>query len=233
MIINNKNGFTLLELMIGILVSSIVFFGAITFVQTTVQTDEYQKEMIILQNESKFSIDYLVNDIQLAGFVLSTNSNAYQKQPFIWDDTLDSYDSRISDSIHIEYDNFNNNTNCSGVSNLTTIRNFYFVNDQDQLLCNDIVLMENVKSLQFLYGVDINGDFRADRYLKSGDASIASLDSRFRIVSVRLDIVTSSETGYGGVYEKSFDIIAEPTITYDDNLIYRHYSRSLILKNMG
>ena len=106
-LINRKMGFTLIELSVGIAIASIVFLGALNFITSTVSTDEYQKDMIILQNESKFALDYMTQDLLLAGFSITNESETLEKQPFNWGNTFDSQNG-INDSMQVDYENFNN-----------------------------------------------------------------------------------------------------------------------------
>lgn len=228
-----KNGYTIVELMLGLSLASIVFLGALKFINSTVNTDEYQKDMINLQNESNFAISYITSDAKMSGFSISSTISTTNKQPFIWDKTLDNYEGRNNDSIKISYENFDNNTDCDGNDNLENIENMYYVDEFKNLKCNDITLIENVESFQILYGVDINNDFRADRYLKSTEASIASQNPEYTIVSLKIDLLSRNNREFGSQYEKSFNIIGHNKLTFNDMYIYRKHTRIIQLKNMG
>jgi type IV pilus assembly protein PilW len=232
MILNNKNkkGYTLIELMVGILISSIVAGGALTFIETSMNTDQYQKATILLQNETKYAVDYLVSDIRIAGFALTDDLSSFEKQPFDWANTTDG-NAENPDQIQIIYENSQNNTDCSGVSNLPIISNRYYVNNNN-LMCNNQIILDNIQVFQILYGIDLKNNGRIDRYLPATTARPISENSLYRIIAVRFDIISSSENGYNGVYLKSFNITNNNKIEFTDNRIYKSYTRTIMLKNM-
>jgi type IV pilus assembly protein PilW len=232
MILNkkNKHGYTLIELMVGILISSIVAGGALKFIETAMNTDQYQKATILIQNETKYAVDYLVSDIRMAGFSLTEDLNSFEKQPFDWTNTTDGV-GNLPDQIEITYENSQNNTDCNGVSNLAMISNHYYVNNGN-LMCNNQTILDNIEIFEILYGIDLNNNGRVDRYLSATTARPISENSLYRVIAVRFDIISSSENGYSGVYLKSFNISNSRKLDFTDNKIYKSYTRTIMLKNM-
>ena len=226
-----KSGFTLVEIMMGLALSSIVFLGAMNFLSHTVNTDEYQKQMILLQNEASFAMDYMVNDLRMAGFVISNEIDTLGRQPMDW---ILSGDAVVAgnDRFAVTYENFNNNTDCDGNVPADDIINQYAVDVDGVLTCNTVVLLDNVVSLQILYGMDINDDGRIDRYLKTANAAIGSQDSRYKVIAAKIDLVVRSTRGFGADYQKRFRIVGEADLVFGDNFIYRKYTRTVFLKNM-
>jgi type IV pilus assembly protein PilW len=226
-----KSGFTLVEILMGMAISSIVFLGALNFLSNTVNTDEYQKEMMFVQNESSFALDYMVTDLRMAGFVISNEINTLERQPIDWALSGDAVVAG-NDRMAVQYENFNNNTDCNGNIPADDIVNQYAVDINGILTCNNTVLLDNVVSFQVLYGMDINDDGRIDRYLKTGNASIGSQDGRYKVIATKIDMIVRSARGFGNAYEKRFRIMGEPELVITDNFIYRKYTRTVFLKNM-
>jgi len=75
-----QNGFTLIELMIGILIGTIVVAAAIALFVTTIRAATAVAQEIRLTQEIRISMDFMVNDIRRAGYAFP-HQNRVERDP--------------------------------------------------------------------------------------------------------------------------------------------------------
>lgn len=223
----NKNAFTIAELLIGILLAVIVSEGAIMMLGGVIKSNNYEKEMVSLQSDIHHVSEILVSDFKRTGFVVKSKKN---KQPFFWDST-EQLTGNIGSKITSNYENINGEYNCNGFVEVPNIRNTYQVID-NVLFCGNKEIVKNVVFFQILYGIDFNQNGVPDRYLKANVAKIPSNDSSNDIVSIKIDLIISSDVEYSEAFERDFYIIGAGKISFNDGKMYRSLSRTVALKNM-
>lgn len=226
--IKNSKGFTLVELLIVSFISSIVIMGVLQLLSLNQNTSLLQKEMINVQNTGFFITSMISNDLKKAGD-FGEGISKFDAIPFNFEKTSDNLDG--NSQISILYNNRNNEFSCSGESGLNVIENTYKVVDS-KLYCNDIEIVDNVKRLKILYGVDINGDGSADRYIDRDNAKIVSEASDNRIVSVMFTLVLSSSRELEEKEVKEITVLNNENLTFDDGRFYRIFFRNITLNNM-
>lgn len=227
MFFNIKKGFTLPELLVGIVLVSIVSEGAFRMLGNVINTDEYEKSMIYIQEDVHHISEFISSDIKKAGFFINDQPN---KQPFIWGNTK-STGTLTGDSFEVTYQNVDNSFNCNGIQELPNIKNKYYVT-KNTLYCGDKELLNNVEVFQVLYGIDFNLNGKIDRFVSADIANGYSNDPNNKIIAIKLDIIASSSKEYTSSYEKSFNVIGLGNVSFNDGKVYRSINRTIILKNM-
>jgi hypothetical protein len=221
-----KKAYSLSELLIGILLAAIVSEMAFKMLGNMINTDEYEKNMVTMQADINHVSEMVSSDLKKAGLFLNDNTN---NQPFDWTRTNDGGGG--NDSISVVYQNINNEFNCSGILEMPNINNHYYVADND-LYCNNILILSNVISFQLLFGIDLNEDNIIDRYLNADQAESFSIDTNYTVLDVKFDITVESEREFTSAYEKTIFTSSSGNTTYNNGKIYRNITRSTVLKNM-
>lgn len=224
----SNRGFTLVELLMVLLLGSFVFVGILQIFNLNQNTSLLQKEMLEVQNTGFFAVNLLSNDFKKAG----SSEDAVSKFDI---DTFDFDNTDIDDDgnmkISIVYDNFDSDFDCAGTSGLSTIANTYEVLE-GVLYCNDIELVSGVERFSVLFGVDLNGDNFTDRYVDRDSALEIQNSTNKKIVSVYFSLLLKSTKELESSSVKSFNILNQEDLEYEDGYFYRLYSKKVVLKNM-
>lgn len=224
----SNKGFTLIELLMVVLLGSFVFVGILQIFNLNQNTSLLQKEMLEVQNTGFFAVNLLSNDFKKAG----SSEDAVSKfdiDAFDFDNTAVDADGNMK--INIVYDNFDSDFDCAGTSGLSTISNTYEVLE-GILYCNDIELVSGVERFSVLFGVDLNGDNFTDRYVDRDSALEIQNSTNKKIISVYLSLLLKSTKELESSSVKSFNILNQEDLEYEDGYFYRLYSKKVVLKNM-
>lgn len=224
----SNKGFTLIELLMVVLLGSFVFVGILQIFNLNQNTSLLQKEMLEVQNTGFFAVNLLSNDFKKAG----SSEDAVSKfdiDAFDFDNTAVDADGNMK--INIVYDNFDSDFDCAGTSGLSTISNTYEVLE-GILYCNDIELVSGVERFSVLFGVDLNGDNFTDRYVNRDSALEIQNSTNKKIISVYLSLLLKSTKELESSSVKSFNILNQEDLEYEDGYFYRLYSKKVVLKNM-
>lgn len=224
----SNKGFTLIELLMVVLLGSFVFVGILQIFNLNQNTSLLQKEMLEVQNTGFFAVNLLSNDFKKAG----SSEDAVSKfdiDAFDFDNT--AVDAAGNMKINIVYDNFDSDFDCAGTSGLSTISNTYEVLE-GILYCNDIELVSGVERFSVLFGVDLNGDNFTDRYVDRDSALEIQNSTNKKIISVYLSLLLKSTKELESSSVKSFNILNQEDLEYEDGYFYRLYSKKVVLKNM-
>lgn len=229
---NNKKikGFTLLELMIVLLISSIALIAVTRFLFSTITYDAYIEESVKMQDEVSFFNRFIEKDVMMAGFSISSVASNASKKPFNLEKTFDNVDG--SSQFAITYENFNNNADCDGNTSLNKIENVYYLNNGN-LMCNNLKIIENVNYFKVYYGIDINGDSISDRIVNAIEMkNILSSKTSSKPVFVIIEIMIKSNQEFLGKHEKQFKFYNKEKTIVDDSYLYKKLRNKYILKNM-
>lgn len=78
------HGFSLVELMVALVISSILLGGVMTIMSSSKKTYTLQSEMSALQDNARFLIDELTYKIRMAGYRGCSQQEGQQKNPFAY-----------------------------------------------------------------------------------------------------------------------------------------------------
>lgn len=98
-------------------------------------------------------------------------------------------------------------------------------------------LFDGVENLQFLYGVDTNGDRAPDAYLKAGEAGLQNAGDWSRVVSVRLAVLLRTLDAFGTAREYVLPPLLDQTHGnnngYNDGFRRRVFTTTAAVRNLG
>jgi type IV pilus assembly protein PilW len=252
---NNQMGFTLIEMMIAGTLGLLLLLGVMQIYLGATQTNRLQSGVTEVQDKGRFILTLLEKDLQRAGWInIGETSNAINYIDFSSGTT--NGDGVIptgstvaaSDAITIEYqveDYSGTGTeyNCGGgaVDKDSTIRNSYFVSSAGVLSCtgnnNGTIttqpLIENIDSLQILYGVE---SITADRDgIADGYVSFANIGTYTNnVITVRIAVLISSSSDVLDVGQSNVNTYRLLDTTYTapgDRKLRRLFIKTIYLPN--
>jgi type IV pilus assembly protein PilW len=210
-----QRGFSLIELMVAIGMALFLAAGLITTVVTLKGTFNSQDQMGQLQENQRFTLTVLSNTLHNAGYFATYQSKSRSDAfPAVSGVNLDgsSFDSTqfltgtegaASDTIDLRFQTADGDTltNCLGGTNTTgapvTWTNSFAVIG-NQLVCSvgingvgptgdnkNVVVADQVASMQILYGTDTTNRGSVDQYLRATDMT-AVLWGRVRSVQISI-----------------------------------------------
>ncbi len=180
-------GFTLVELMIAMTLGLILIAGAIGVLSQFREGHRLLDGLSEVQENGRFAVQFVSRDVRMAGFpadsfggaaIIGTNDDG----------------GNGSDSITIS---FESGVDCLGnpvVGAPAVAINLYFI-ATNQLRCTGNgaggatdVLVDEIQNMQVLYGEDLDGDSRPNRYVTSAD--VVDWNA---VVSVKLALLARSQ----------------------------------------
>jgi type IV pilus assembly protein PilW len=190
-------GLTLLEMMIALSLGLLLVAGIGTIFVGSNQTYRVQEENARIQESGRFALDVLGRSIRQAGYwnmlptLVDLSTNPYVSAtgtPTLAAVTGTDGAGTAPDSVTVQYDG-TGASDCSGavIAAGATVQEIFDLN-ANNLRCNATPLIANVEDLQFLYGIDTNGDQSADRYVTAPTTAQQPL-----VVSVRTCVVIRSQ----------------------------------------
>ena len=276
--INRQNGMTIVEIMIALLLSMVLSAGVVQIYLSNKQTYYLQDEMSRLQENGRFAISVLQKSIRGAGiaggqvFDSANTADASTTPPAHSSGNSAIYNSP-NDQIEVVRNAW---TDCTGfqVSNPKNvppdtpvqITEFFYieqgVNGIRNLACFSggrvAQLVENVETMEIVYGLDSDGDRSADRYI--GAAQVTALDAWSQVVSVRIAMLLATSTdpsrsqiapqpmvfpavatypllssfgtndGYPSLFDSDGDGLSDTNIA-QDNRLYRVFTTTIAVRN--
>lgn len=221
-----QRGFSLIELMVAIGMALFLAAGLITTVVTLKGTFNSQDQMGQLQENQRFTLTVLSNTLHNAGYFATyqsaSRSDAFQAvngvnpdgTNFASTQFVTGKDGATSDTIDLRYQTASGDTltNCLGGTNTTGVPVTWtnsFAVIGNQLVCSvgingvgptpantNVVVADQVASMQILYGTDATNRGSIDRYLRATDMT-AALWGQVRSVQISitfLDPINSTAT---------------------------------------
>ena len=222
-----SHGFSLMEMMIGMLLSTILMSGVIRLLSESVSTYRTQLSQSNLEASSRYAHDVLTSHISQAGF-----------QPYPWksepnlpaltDETLNRL-SPLGDQLGLQrwsmrncYGNENPVTNGDGQPKFHLLQTRFRVNASNNLAMtcrygpdasrlkvqiNNYGLVEDVAAMQVLYAEDRNGDNIADNWVNA-----QSWQQESNILAAKIGLLLSTRQAIDQPAKTQFTLLDE-TIT--------------------
>ena len=229
-------GFTLIELMIGMLLSTLLLSGIVALLGGSVSTYRLQLNQSQLEESARYARDVLITHITQAGF----QPEPWQPLPGFTAVTEESVDGESSASDQLGVQRWSQ-TNCYGndnpVQDVDGQAAFYLMQvrfsinnsnnlaltcrygaDKFQLVTqvNNLGLVEGVESLQVLYAEDRNGDNQADGWVTAG----AWANER-NIRAIKLALLLSTEQAFEQAVSRQITLLDETLATPADGHLRR------------
>jgi len=245
-----RNGFSIVELMVALLLGSLVAIAATQLFLVNRQTSNLQQGIASVQDQGRFAMDYISRDLMQAG-----HDPAGAVQPFIFTGDTDeiSKDGTKYDPIAFQV---RNGFDCLGNTSYSGLK-IYSVTDKG-LRCSYTsssgrqvsgTIIDGVEAFQVQYGIDYDkfgeaGYGQADVYTDaSGASSLISGASKKRIVSARIALLLSSagvvSTDTAALPASSIDVLdktyeegaGDSNVNLRDGRLYRVFSTTVTIRN--
>ena len=239
--LQSKNkAFTLIEYMVAITIGLILIAGFATFFVGMKQSTVSQDAITEVQENGRFAMYFLANDLQKAGYT-NIEDKAFYLTPFdhiVFDgtasQTADGGGADANDVIKISYEG---TQDCVGGNFAagTMITNSFYVDDNDNLVCQGMSatepLISNVESFHLQYGVDTDNNGSPNKFIKANQVSANSEASK--VVSVKVLLLVRSETNiHRAPKSQSFDIFDEgATTAVSDRKLRKIFTTTVMIPN--
>jgi len=142
----NKKGVTLIELLVGLVISGIIIAGIYRMFIGQTRAYTVQEQVVEVQQNIRGAMELILRDVRMTGYTSNINPVTLTTSIFPGDNTL----TVRPDAIRVEYQR-------SGFRNIVS----YFINGTSLMRYTDIngiitteTFLENVNALAFTYGVD-------------------------------------------------------------------------------
>ncbi len=219
---NMRNrGFTIIELMITLTITSVLILGAITFLASAGKSNRVQSALSGLNVSGRFGLDQVARDIRMSGY---RNSN-WTIGPL--SDVITASDGAAEDggdSIALLYEGARDCTYALAPAGL--VINTYQVVD-GVLECNGQPITGGVQEMQVYFGEDTDNNGVTNRWLSPDTAGL----DMTRIVAVRIHLLVRTNGNAIASGPQAYYFDDELQAAVDDGQIRREYSVTIALRN--
>lgn len=228
---SRQQGFTLIEVMIGLLLSTILISGIVTLIAGSVSAYRLQLSQSQLEESGRYARDVLITHLTQAGF----HPEPWQHQTGFQALTNESLDGSPTESDQLGlqrwsryncFGNANSITDVDGQPAFYLLQTRFSVNGANNLAMtcrygptpselqtqmNNLGLVEDVESMQVLYAEDQDSDETVDRWVK---AQAWGQENNIRAVKVAL--LLSTKHALDHTLNKQVTLLDETIITPAD-----------------
>ncbi len=218
---SKSRGFTIVELMITLLITSLLMIGAISLFATAHNTGRVRTALSDLSIGGRFGLDQITRDIRMAGYRDSTWTAGPLADSVVG---VNADAGTGGDIITLVYEG---TRDCNfAVAPGGVVTNVYRVT-ANNLTCNGQQIASGIQELQIYFGEDLSANGVANRWLSPDTAGL----NMTRVVAVRLHLLvrTNSNEISSGPQAYFFNNAMQPAI--DDGQIRREYSVTVALRN--
>jgi type IV pilus assembly protein PilW len=242
-----QKGFSLVELMVAMLISSIVVIGIIQIFVSNRESFRVQANLGRLQENSRFALEHFSRVVRLAGYQgddagdwvlgpLSTTNGGVVP--------IGGTNNNVSgsDTVTVFYmgnaDGFVRDCQGTQVGAGDVVGNQFSLNGSNQLQCATnlngaafgaaVPLIDDVEALHVLYGLDSDGDGSANQYVPS--TGVANFEN---VVSVRIGLLLlSADDGVTPLADTNNYVVVDETIAAPgDRRLRRVLTTTIELRN--
>ncbi len=216
-----NRGFTIVELMITLAITSVLALGAITFLASADQANRLQSALSGLNVSGRFGLDQLSRDIRMSGY----RGSDWTAGPLInVISATDGLPADGGDSIALLYEGTRDCTYALAVAGIVT--NTYRVLNGN-LECNGQPLTSGVQEMQIYLGEDTDNNGVANRWMSPGTAGLDTT----RVVSVRVHLLVRTNANAISSGPQAYYFNNAQQAAVDDGQIRREYSVTVALRN--
>ena len=218
-----QQGMTLIEIMISLLIGVFLIGGVLQIFINARQTYRMQENLSGMQENGRFALSFLGNDIRMADF------RECPTVPSVATAVVGTNDSGLngSDTVTVTWQD-----NLCGVATNTQTRTFSIkagASGQPALFSGvNNELIEGMENMQILYGEDTDADNTPNYYVPAGTVGLNMdqvISVRIRLVAVSLeDNLTSQPVAY------TYNYNGTPT-TPTDRKLRRVFTSTIVLRN--
>jgi len=218
---SRSRGFTMIELMITLVITSVMILGSVTFLVSARKSNQVQSALSGLNASGRFSLEQMSRDIRMSGY----RESEWTLGPLENVVTATNGDSAAGgDSLTLVYEGLRD---CAfALAPARVVTNVYQVVD-GALQCNGQSVTNGVEEMQVYFGEDTDANAVANRWVSPGAAGL----DMARVVSVRIHLLASTDgTALNpGAQAYQFNNATQPAV--DDGQIRREYSVTVALRN--
>ena len=218
---SKSRGFTIVELMITLVITSLLMIGAISLFTTAHNTSRVRTALSDLSIGGRFGLDQITRDIRMAGYRDSLWTEGPVANAIVG---VNAAAATGGDIITLVYEG---TRDCNfAVAPGGVVTNIYRVTGTT-LTCNGQQIAGGIQELQLYFGEDLTANGVANRWLSPDTAGL----NMTRVVAVRLHLLVSTNSNEisSGPQAYFFNNAMQPAI--DDGQIRREYSVTVALRN--
>jgi len=239
-------GFSLMEVMIGIFLSTVLMTGIVQLLSGSVSAYRLQLSQSQLEESSRYARDVLVSHIAQAGF----HPQPWQNLPGFQALTNESLDggTAIADQLGLQrwsmrncYGNDNPVKDASGQAAFYLLQVRFIVNNANNLAItcrygpdasnlqtqiNNFGLIEDVEFMQVLYAEDRDGDKVADRWVRAQNWL-----NEGDVQAVKVALLLSTRQPFEPAASKLITLLDEPIATPVDGHLRRVRSMTTTIRS--
>ncbi|AOE50089.1 PilW family protein [Kangiella sediminilitoris] len=229
----NKNaGVTLVEMLIAMLIGLIILAGITVVYLSSKKTFNLGSNMVNVHENGRFAINYLVKDLQRAGWV---ESNVVPSEGFSLTKPLVNFKNnqtvaggKSSDAVTVRY---YGEQNCKGeIPADGIVENTYQLvpgDELSELQCNGVTLLSNVESFQLRYGVlSQDGLQYVSADMLTPQSIIKSVQVGIIVASKQKNVTTENSVTVGNV-------LGEGPYTFNDGRYRQVFTNTVLINNGG
>lgn len=209
--IKKQNGLSLVELMVALALSLVVMFVTTGMYVSNKQTYRFLDQYSLLQENGRFAIFFLRENILQAGF------------PREFVDPFPNVPA--NDSTVIVQFSSTSTVDCAN-DPAVGIRESIFTITGQELTCNGETLVEGIEQMRVMYGEDLSGDFIANTYVAAGDVTDWS-----NVVSVRIALLAAGQPNSLDVAQSITYNLLGQAVTTADRTPRRVFTTTIPLRN--
>ena len=218
-------GFTMVELMVTLVITSILVLGAGGFLQAAHQSNIVQTAVSGLNSNGRFGLSQIARDIRMSGYRDSDWQLGGIAQP-IMAETFG--DAEGGDTLQLRYEGDRDCAFAPPPAGATTVTNLYRVSDNDRtLLCNGQVIASGVEQMRVYFGRDTDNDNVPNAWIRAGNAFDMT-----QVVAVRIHLLTVTQGVDVAVGEAGYYFDSQTQQGGDDGQIRREYSMTVATRNV-
>jgi len=218
---NRSRGFTIIELMITLVITSVLILGSVTFLVSARKSNQVQSALSDLNSSGRFGVDQIMRDVRMSGY----RGSDWTLGPL--DDVLTAVDGDSADggdSLTVVYEG---TRDCAFVvAPAGIVTNVYQVVD-GTLQCNGQSVTSGVQEMQIYFGEDTDANDVANRWMSPGTAGL----NMARVVSVRIHLLARTDGNNVSTSAQAYYFNNAQQDAVDDGQIRREYSVTVALRN--
>ena len=219
--LTGQRGFTIVEMMVTLAISSFLILGAVTFFASAHKSNQVQAALSGLSVSGRFGLDQLTRDVRMTGYrdsnwTIGPLSNVLS--------AIDGLAVDGGDTITLRFEGARDCNFVPAVAGI--VSNTYRVSNGG-MECNGQPVAAGIQEMQVYMGEDIDNDGVSNRWLAPGTAGL----DLTRIVSIRVHLLVSTSGNDISLGNQAyyFNNALQPAV--NDGQIRREYSTTISLRN--
>ncbi len=244
----HNGGFSLIEMLISLVGGLVLLLGAMEVMVSTKNTFQTNDDVSRIQENGRFSLDLIVNDVRMAGY---REPGRGDKPAFFLTTACDTFDpctengaDTAPDRFAVQYDP-ENDLDCTGtavavndlVANVYRILEIAQVNTltcrgwnvtQGTWVGAERPLISGVDNLQVLYGTRVGTSESVTQYVSADRVADWNLVQAVRIAVL---VNRGTENGQSEQRTRSFVVLDSPLLSFTDRHVRRVYNTAVVLNN--